>query len=110
MSELGTRTLNTAQNARQDQESDTRSHTRDKGMRKQVVASVAFDAGTGRVAGSNGTFTNTFAVGDPVLVQGVNLNNGFYEVTGLDAANAAYLVLNPPPKNEGPVTAILRTP
>lgn len=109
-SQLGTRTRQNFEQERTDQGSDTRSHTRDVGMTKNVAASLTFAAATGRATGANGTFTGTFAVGDPVLVQATNLNNGFFIVTGLDGVNAAYLVLDPPPKNEGPISATLRTP
>jgi hypothetical protein len=48
--------------------------------------------------------------GDPILVEGTNLNNGERIITGIDTVNSAYLVIDPPPKNEGPVTATVRTP
>ncbi len=64
----------------------------------------------GAATGANGTFTGTFAVNDPVLVEGTNLNNGYFTATALDTVNAAFLMLDPPPKAEGPITATLRTP
>jgi hypothetical protein len=39
-----------------------------------------------------------------------DLNNGFFLVTGLDATNAAFLTVDPPPKAEGSFTATVRTP
>ena len=108
--EIGTRTRNNFAYERVDQGAETRTHTRDLGMTKNVTASLTFAAATGRATGANGTFTATFAVNDWVLVQGAALNNGFFTVTGLDAVNAAYLVLDPPPKNEGPLSVTLRTP
>lgn len=107
---LGTRTSVEIAKERIDQGHETRFHTRDKGMTKNVSASITFASGTGRATGANGTFTNTFAVNDPVLVGGANLNNGFFTVQALDGVNAAYLVLDPPPKDEGPLTVTMRTP
>ncbi|MGH7090309.1 MAG: hypothetical protein ACREFQ_15540 [Stellaceae bacterium] len=77
-------------------------------MTKRVAASITF--GGGNATSANGTFANTFALNDPVLVEGANLNNGFFTVTGLDILNSSYLTLNPPPKAEGPITVTLRTP
>lgn len=104
---LGSRSMQLMRKERITQGSETRTHSLDIGMSKRVVASVTFAGST--VTGANGTFTNTFAVGDPLLVEGVNLNNGFFTVIGLDAVNAAFLTLDPPPKAEGPITATLRT-
>lgn len=108
--EVGTRTMTGFRKERPEQGSLTRGYTRDKGMTKNVSASITFTASDGRATGANGTFTSTFAVGDPVLIQNSNLNNGFHTVTALDGVNAAYLTLDPPPKNEGPITVTLRTP
>jgi len=90
---------------------ETRFHTRDLGMTKLVTASITFTSSNGNATGANGTFPTTgFVVNDPVLIEGANLNNGFFTITGLDATNQSYLVLDPPPKDEGPVTVTLRTP
>lgn len=105
---LGTRTQQSMRKERIDQGSDTRALTRDLGMTKNVTASITF--GSGKATGASGTFTGTFAVGDPVLIDGALLNNGYFTVTGLDATNAAYLTLDPPPKAEGPLSVTLRTP
>ena len=107
-SPMGTRTKATLHYERVDQGAETRFHTRDVGMTKNVTASITF--GSGNATGANGTFTGTFAVNDPVLIEGANLNNGFFTITALDATNAAYLTLDPPPKAEGPLTVTLRTP
>lgn len=107
---LGTRTQQNFRKERLEQGHETRTHSADLGMTKLVTASITFAAATGRATGANGTFTGTFAVGDPLLVEATNLNNGYFTVTGLDGVNAAYLVLNPPPKDEGPLSARLRTP
>lgn len=106
---LGTRTSQNVARGRIEQGHETRFHTRDKGMKKNVTASITFAAATARATGANGTFTGTFALNDPVLVGGANLNNGFFTVTGLDGVNGAYLVLDPPPKDEGPISVTLRT-
>lgn len=107
---LGTRRSDQFYKGRADQGADTRSRNGDKGMTKRVSASITFTASNGRATGANGTFTSTFSVGDPVMIQNTNLNNSFHTVTGLDGVNAAYLVLDPAPKDEGPLTALLRTP
>jgi hypothetical protein len=107
--EMGTRIKATGQNAHQEGGSDTRSHTRDAGMSKRVQVSLTFTAATGRVTGANGTFAN-FVPQDPVLIQGTNLNNGAFEIVSTDAVNAAFLRLDPPPKDEGPIVCIVRTP
>jgi hypothetical protein len=107
---LGTRVQQGFRQGRLEQGSDTRSRNEDPGMLKRVVASITFVAASGQATAANGTFANTFAVGDPLLVQGAALNNGFFNITALDTVNSSYLVLDPPPKNEGPITVILRTP
>lgn len=109
MTDMGTRILATAQNGREEGGSDTRSHTRDKGMLKRVTPSITFTGSNGRATGISNTFVG-FVVGDPVLVQNTNLNNGFFEIKGVDAGASAYLVLDPPPKDEGPIVCIIRTP
>lgn len=84
-------------------------YTRDVTMSKLVSgASLTFTASTGRVSGSNGTFT-AFAVNDLVFFSGTNLNQGEHIVTAVDGVNAAYCVLSPAPKDEGPLTATMRT-
>lgn len=106
----GTRARQEPFNTRIDQGNETRSHTRDIGMTKNVTASVTFvNSATKQAQAANGTFA-AFAVNDQVLVDGANLNNGFFTVTGLDGTNQSYLVLDPPPKNEGPITVTIRTP
>ena len=55
-------------------------------------------------------FQSSWRVNDPVLVEGANLNNGFFTITALDPTNAAFLTLDPPPKNEGPISVLMRTP
>lgn len=112
MPSLGTRTKQGLHYGAVTQQHDTRSHnTRDLGMSKRVSGSLIFTASNGRVTGANGTFTGTFAVNDLVLVLGGAINNGSsFTVTALDGVNAAYLVLSPPPKDEGPITVELRTP
>lgn len=107
---LGTRTSVEVARERIDQGSDTRTRNQDKGMTKKVTASITFAAATGRATGAGNTFLNTFAVNDPVLVSGSLFNNGFFTVTALDGGGNAFLVLDPPPKNEGPLTVTLRTP
>lgn len=107
---LGTRTRQNFENERNAQGSETRSNTRDPGKSKRVVTSVTFTASNGRATGSNGDFTN-FKIEDSVLIGATLLNNGFFSITGLDGVNSAYLVLDPPPKDEGPIAnTIVQTP
>lgn len=101
---LGTRSR---QNFRQEHPSSrlgSRSYTRDVGMTKRVVTTATFTASNSRITGSNGDFAN-FAVGDTIAIKGTLLNNGDRVVTGLDGTNQAYLVLDFPPKDEGPVSS-----
>lgn len=105
---IGTRKVSNTRSNRNDQGSDTRSHTRDVGMAKRVTASLTFTT-DGKITGANGTFSGPWAVNDPLLVDGVNLNNGYFQLTGLDAVNAAYIVVDPPPKAEGAITCTVRT-
>lgn len=108
---IGTRARQINKLERIDQGHETRSHTRDLGMTKLVQAtSLTFVGGaTKQIQAANGTFA-AFAAGDDVLVDGVNLNNGFFHVTAIDATNQSYLVVDPPPAAEGPVTGNVRTP
>lgn len=108
---LGTRTRQSFQKERNDQGSETRGHTADLGMVKRIDASITFTASNGRAtAASPGTFAGSFVAGDPVLIERTLLNNGFFTITAGDGVNAQYLVLDPPPKNEGPLNVLLRTP
>ena len=74
------------------------------------MASITFVSASGQTQAANGTFANTFAVNDPMLIEGANLNNGFFTVLALDTVNSSYLTLDPPPKDEGPITVTMRTP
>lgn len=103
---VGTRNAQNLFRMRPDQGTETRSHQQDVGMTKRRVTTATFAAGTGRITGSNGDFT-AFALNDPILIENTNLNNGFKTVTGLDGVNGAYLVLDPPPKDEGPLANTL---
>lgn len=99
---VGTRTQSSFRKEKIDQGSETRRHQQDKGMSKRVVTSATFTASDGKITGSASDFA-AFAVGDQILIEGTNLNNGFKTVTGVDGGSQAFLVLDPPPKNEGPV-------
>ena len=105
---VGTRSKQNFQLEHPEGGSDTRTRNPDLGMSKRVISTATFTASDGRITGSNGDFT-AFAVGDTILVQGVNLNNGIFNVLALDVTNQAYLKLDPAPKNEGPISATVRT-
>jgi hypothetical protein len=113
MQGYGTRTKASLRKERVDQGHMTRYLEADKGMTKRVtVGGATFSSATGRLSAANGTFpvTGRFALGDDVVVTNVVLNNGYFNVIGLDGVNGAYLVLDPPPKDEGPITVMVRTP
>ena len=108
-SPLGTRSKSTLHYGRIDQGTQTRMPSHDLGMTKLVTASITF--GSGNATGANGTFPTTgFAVNDPVLVEGANLNNGYFTITALDPTDQSFLTLDPPPKAEGPISVTIRTP
>ncbi len=87
----------------------TRSSQQDPGMSKRVVASCTFVNGaTKQVQAANGTFA-AFQVADQLLIEGVSLNNGIFKVLAIDGVNQSFLTLSPSPKNEGPITATIRT-
>ena len=102
--ELGTRGQATQHKERIQQGSQTRGYTRDIGMTKNVTASLTFAAGASQIQGVGSA---AFAVNDPVLVEKTNLNNGYFIVTANDGTN---LTVDPPPKDEGPISATVRTP
>ena len=105
----GTRTKQNFEYERVDQGRETRSHTCDLGMTKNVTASITFvSGGTNQLQAANGTFVN-FAVGDVILVEGTSLNNGYKSVVGIDGTNHSFLTVDPGCPNEGPVTATVRT-
>jgi hypothetical protein len=82
--------------------------TRDVGMSKLVTSIATFSAGSGRIIGANGDFA-AFTPGDPILIRGSNLNDGERIVITLDAVNQAFMGLDAPPKDEGPVSVVVRT-
>lgn len=106
MPALGTRVRQNFHNERNEQGSMTKSYTRDLGMAKLVQGvSATFSASSGEISAANGTFA-TFAVNDDVTIEGANLNNGDFHVTGIDSVNQSYLVLDPPPKNESATVTV----
>ncbi len=107
--QIGTRIRANRQFERVDQGEPNGVTTRDKGMTKNISASVTFNSGTGRATAANGTFA-AFAAGDTIEVTKSPSNTGFFTVTGIDAANSAYLVLDPPPVTAGAATVNIRTP
>lgn len=105
MADMGTRTKNSVSDEHQSTRIPNAALSRDKGLAKRVVTAATFTAGNARVTGSNGDFT-AFAAGDPIVIHGTNLNDGERQVTGIDGAAHAFLVLDGPPKNEGPVANV----
>jgi hypothetical protein len=106
----GTRTRATAlRTVEPDQGRMTRGFSRDLGMSKNVTASITFvNSTTKQAQAANGTFT-AFVVGDEVLVEGTNLNNGFQTVVAIDTTNQSFLTFSPGCSNEGPISATIRT-
>lgn len=105
---LGTRTLQGQRREHPPGPSRTSGLTRDVGMSKNVTASITFSASSQQLQAANGTFAN-FVAGDPIFVEDTNLNNGEFIITAIDATNQSYLTVDPPPKNEGPLSAVVRT-
>lgn len=102
---LGTRQKQTFSDNHQAASFDNARLTRDVGMSKRVVTAATFTASNARITGSNGDFA-AFAVGDPVTVTGTNANNGDREVTAIDGTNHAFIVVDLPVKNEGPLAGV----
>lgn len=103
---LGTRTSQNVFRVRPDQGSETRGHQQDVGMSKRKIVTATFTASNGRITGSASDFA-AFVLNDPILIEGTNLNNGYKTVTGLDGGSQAFLVVDPPPKDEGPIANTL---
>lgn len=106
---IGMRTRMGRQKMRPDQGTRTRSRNTDKGMTKRVTSSFTFTASDGKVTGSIGDFNSNFVAGDVVQISNTNLNNGFRTMTAVNSGGG-YAVLDPPPKDEGPITCTIRTP
>jgi hypothetical protein len=70
-------------------------------MLKYIVDSLTFTSATARIAAA-GNGLAVFALGDPIFCWGTNLNNGHFQVTAVDPGGA-FLTVDPPPKDEGPV-------
>lgn len=109
MLRMGTRTLQGFRKEHPASRTTESGLTRDVKMTKLVTTSATFTASDGKITGSAADFA-AFAVNDPILIQGSNLNDGERTVTGVDGASQAFLVLDFVPKNEGPVTVTVRTP
>jgi hypothetical protein len=103
---LGTRTKQSTRQEHISTLSETARHQQDLGLAKRVTVSATFAAATGRVTAAGGTFA-AFAVGDDVLIEGANLNNGSFHVNATDAST--YLALDQGVKNEGPLSVTIRT-
>lgn len=104
---VGTRTQTDFRKSRIDQGAETRSHTRDVGMSKNVTASITFTASTGKLTAANGTFA-AFGIGDQILVGLTNQNNGFKSVTAIDVTNQSFLTVDPPCKDESAISCNVR--
>jgi hypothetical protein len=84
-------------------------HSADPGLSKLATASMTFvNSAAQQVQAANGTFPN-FAVGDEIEVVGAVLNSGYFIVTAIDDVNQSYLTLLGGVKDEGPITATVRT-
>jgi hypothetical protein len=106
MIETGTRRRQCILSNRPPASSQTKTLTRDVGLATNVTASITFNAGTGQATAAASTFAG-FSAGQVLLVEGSNTNNGYFKVSATDAST--YLTLFPPPKNEGPLIASIRT-
>lgn len=109
MPSIGTRTKQGTRQGHISGRGETQSHTRDLGLSKKVTASITFvGAGTNQLQAANGTFA-AFAVGDDMLVEGTNLNNGTFHVNAIDGTNHAFLTVDVGCHAEGPLSATVRT-
>lgn len=83
------------------------SYTRDIGMMKRTTpANTTFTAASSQISGVNGDLAN-FVVGDRVVVRGTSgINDGEHAVLGIDSVNHAFIVVDPPPKNQGPIAGV----
>lgn len=103
---IGTRTRALSPQLHPAEASMTRSVTRDPGKSGNVV-STSPTFGSGRITGATNDFLVAagFAVPNRVLIEGTQLNNGLFLITGIDGTNHAYLTLDPAPKAETPASA-----
>lgn len=88
-----------------------RKQSSDLGNRAQVTASITFvNSATKQLQAANGTFpVAAWPVGLDIEVTGTSLNNGIFRITANDGANGAFLTVDNSPKNEGPLTATVRS-
>ena len=105
----GTRQPQTTKEGLPSSRSISQSLTEDVGMTKNVSANCTFAPAAAEIQAANGTFV-AFVTNDDVMVEGAELNNGFFRVTGIDVVNHAYLTVDPAPKTEGPILVTIRTP
>lgn len=106
MAELGTRLKQSFQYGHPPSQRLDRGLTQDLGMTKRVVVATTFTAVDGRATAASATFAN-FAVGDRLRINDTASNNGEFQVVATDADT--YIQLDLPVKDEGPVTAEIRT-
>lgn len=101
--EVGTRNRNNTLNAvNPTGGSNTRTLSTDPGL-KSFALNITATFGSGTISASSGQLAG-FSVGQQVIVQGTNLNNGYFTVTSTDGST--YLGLEPPPKAEGPLAGV----
>jgi hypothetical protein len=105
--ELGTRIRTSQPNNRIDQGVESRLYTRDLGMTKMVLDLLTFSSAQSRITGIPGEFS-VFALWDPIECYGAQFNNGYFTITFV-AADGSYVLVDPPPVNEGPVLCVVRT-
>lgn len=106
---LGTRTKSGFSNNHPAGGSLSRADHKNPGASKRVSVTATFTASDGKVTGSTNDFA-AFVVGDDIQVRGVASNQGLFRITAIDGSNHAFLVLDPKPKDEGPIAASIRTP
>lgn len=108
LEELGTRTRQGSYQLNAPGTREDRYHQQDVGMSKRAVVTATFTAVDFKITGATNDFA-AFVVGDTIVIELTDqgLNNGERIVTGVDATNAAYLVLNLPCKDEGPTAGVI---
>jgi hypothetical protein len=111
MQSIGTRGYSRNRQERVDQGQMTRTLDRDPdAMKLMEDITVSFVAASAQIQSTAGIFDFAFVAGDDLLVEGANLNNGYFHVIAVGEPSFSYLLVDPPPKDEGPLMVTLRTP
>lgn len=106
MIQLGTRKKQNLRQGHPETGAQTRSLSRDVGLAKNVTASCTFAPASNQIQAAATTFA-AFVGGEDILVEGTNLNNGYFHVISTDGSTQ--LTVDGNVKTEGPLSATIRT-